>query len=109
MVKCSLMSQVVVGRPTVTYTSDFASASSKEFLDIQSARECGLTLNHLRDMIRTYIQMHRTDKYSQRSSITFPVQLNGRGFVYELSGCGFDCSCSHLFFRFHSCIKDGVP
>ena len=25
-----------------------------------------------------------------------PVWLNGWVFVYELSGCGFECSCSHL-------------
>ena len=29
------------------------------------------------DMIRTYNQMHRTDKYSQLSSIIWPVWLNG--------------------------------
>ena len=29
------------------------------------------------DMIRTYSQMHRTDKYSQHSSIIWPVWLNG--------------------------------
>ena len=76
MVKCSLMSQVVVGRPTVTYTSDFASASSKEFLDIQSARECGLTLNHVSDMIRTYSQIPCTEKYLQYSSVIWAVRLN---------------------------------
>ena len=32
--------------------------------------------------------MHRTDKYSQHSSIIWPVWLNGRVFVYELSGVG---------------------
>ena len=31
----------------------------------------------VRDMIRTYSQMHRTDKYSQHSSIIWPVWLNG--------------------------------
>ena len=38
----------------VTKTSDFAPASSKEFLDIQATIECGFTLKHVRDMIRTY-------------------------------------------------------
>ena len=46
-----------------------APASSKEFLDIQATVECGFTLNLVRDMIKTYNQMHRTDKYSQLSSI----------------------------------------
>ena len=34
--------------------SDFASASSKEFLDIQITIECGFTLKRVRGMIRTY-------------------------------------------------------
>ena len=51
--------------------------SSKEFLDIQATIECGLTLKRVRDMIRTYSQMHRTDRYSQNSSIIWPVWLNG--------------------------------
>ena len=38
----------------VTYTSDFAPASSKEFLDIQATIECGCTLKRVFDMIRTY-------------------------------------------------------
>ena len=32
----------------------------------------------------------------QHSSIIWPVWLNGWVFIYELSGCGLDCSCSHL-------------
>ena len=35
--------------------------------------------------------------------------LNGWVFVYELSGCGFESSCSHLNFRFHTCFKQRVP
>ena len=57
--------------------SDFAPASSKEFLDIQATTECGFTLKRVRDMIKTYSQMHRTDKYSQHSSIIWPAWLNG--------------------------------
>ena len=38
--------------------------------------ECGFTLKRVRDMIRIYSQMHRTDKYSQHSSIIWPVWLN---------------------------------
>ena len=41
----------------VTYTSDFAPALSKGFLDIQATIECVLTLNRVRDMIRTYSQI----------------------------------------------------
>ena len=39
--------------------------------------ECGFTLKRVRDMIKTYSQMHRTDKYSQHSSIIWPAWLNG--------------------------------
>ena len=38
----------------VTPLSDFAPASSKEFLDIQATIECGFTLTRVRDMTRTY-------------------------------------------------------
>ena len=51
--------------------------SSKEFLDIHATIECGFTLKHVHDMIRTYNQMQLTDKYSQHSSIIRPVWLNG--------------------------------
>ena len=40
----------------VTSPSDFAPASSKEFLDIQATTECGFTLKRVRDMTRTYNQ-----------------------------------------------------
>ena len=42
---------------TVTSPSDFAPASSKEFLDIQATVECGFTLKRVRDMTRTYSQV----------------------------------------------------
>ena len=53
--------------------------------------------------------MHRADKYSQHSSIIWPVWLNGWVFVYELNGCGFQSSCSQLNFRFCTCFEQGVP
>ena len=84
-------------------------ASSKDFLDIQVTVECGFTLKLVRDMIKSYNQMHRTDKYSQHCSIMWPVWLNGWVFVYELSGCGFVSRCSHLIFRYAACFKQGVP
>ena len=72
---------------------------------IWSLSECNWTRtqNHLfhkrvPDMIRIYSQMHRTDRYSQHSSIIWPVWPNGWAFVHELSGCGFESSCSHLNF-----------
>ena len=40
---------------------------------------------------------------------SWPGWLNGWVFVYELSGCGFQFSCSHLNFRFCACFEQGVP
>ena len=46
---------VLVSSPVaVTSPSDFAPASSKEFLDIQATIECGFTLKCVREMTRTY-------------------------------------------------------
>ena len=84
-------------------------ALSKKFLDIQATIEYGFTLKRVRDMTRTYSQMHRTDKYSQHSSIIWPIWLNGWVFVYERSGCGFESICNHLNFRFRVCFEEGVP
>ena len=56
------------------------------------ATPCSKQAPYRTDKYRTY----RTDKYSQNSSIIWPVWLNGWVFVYELSGCGFEFSCSHL-------------
>ena len=93
----------------VTSPSDFAPASSKEFLDIQATIECGFTLKRVRDMTRTYSQKHRTHKYSEHSSIIWPVWPNGWVFVQELSGSGFESSSSHFTFRFPACFEQGVP
>ena len=35
--------------------------------------------------------------------------LFGWVFVYELSGCEFESSCSHLNFRFRACFEQGFP
>ena len=75
----------------------------------QATTECGFTPKRVRDMIRTYSQMHRTDKYWQHCSIILPVWLNGWVFVYELSGCGLESSYSHLKFRFRACFEQEVP
>ena len=84
-------------------------ASRKDFLDIEVSIECELTLKHVRDMIGTYSQIHRTDKYSHYSSIIWPVWLNGWVFVFELSGCAFWLSCNHWNFRFGACFQQWVP
>ena len=62
---------VVVGSSAlaVSKPSDFPTISRKEFVDIQATRECGFTLKHVRDMTRTCSESHRTDKYTQLSSV----------------------------------------
>ena len=52
MVEYFLMNYVVVDLSPVPviYISDFASASSKEFLDIEAIMECKFTLNCVRDI-----------------------------------------------------------
>ena len=93
----------------VTQALDFAPACSKELLDIQATIECGFALKRVRDMARTHSQMHRTDKNSEHSSIILPVWSNGWVFVYELSGSGFESSCSDLNSGFCTCFEQGVP
>ena len=61
----------------VTSPSDFATASIKEFFDIQATIECEFTLKRVREMTKTYSQMHRTDKYLEISSMIWPVLPNG--------------------------------
>ena len=34
---------------------------------------------------------------------------HGWVFIYELSGCWFESSCTHLTFRFRACVEQGVP
>ena len=65
MVERLFTNEVVVGSSTVavSYSSDMVPASSKEFLDIQAIVECGLSVKLVRDMIKTYNHMPRTDKY----------------------------------------------
>ena len=92
-----------------TWNSDFTSASSKDFFDIKLTIECGFTLKFERDMIKTHIQIDCTDKYPQHSSIIWPVWLNRCVFVYELSGCGFESSRSHLKLKFLVNFEQGVP
>ena len=61
----------------LTSTSDFASALTKDFGDIQATIESGFTLKRVRDITKIHCQIHGTDKYSKYSSIIWPVWLNG--------------------------------
>ena len=62
---------------------------NKEFLDIQTTIECKFNLNRVYDMITTCYQMYSTDKYSQHSSIIWPVLLNGQMFAYKHLAVGW--------------------
>ena len=46
-------------------------------LTFRQTVECRFSLKLVCDMIIAYSQMHRSDKYSQHSSIIWPVWLNG--------------------------------
>ena len=51
--------------------------------------------------------MHHTEKYSQYSSIIWPVWLNGWEFVCELSDCGYElCCCYKSYFYFEAVIGE---
>ena len=51
----------------VTYTSDMAPVSRKEFIDTQASIECGFTLKHVPDMIKTYSQALTSVRVSPRN------------------------------------------
>ena len=55
----------------------------------------------LSDLIPSDCNWTRTHNHS--------VWPNSWVFVYELSGCGFESSCSHLNFRFRACFEQRVP
>ena len=57
--------------------------------------------------IRTH--NHLVHKRTLNHLAIWPAWLNGWVFVYELSGCGFESSCSHFTFRFRACFEQGVP
>ena len=105
-------------------TALYSCLGDKELLarsrrEIWSLSDCDWTRtqNHLvcnPEPLSLYItrrctQRHRTDKYSEHSSIIWPVWRSGSVFVYELSGFGFDSSFSHLNFKFRDCFEQRVP
>ena len=73
---------------------------TRSSLAFRQTIESRFTLKLVGDMIITYSQMHRTDKYSQPKSIIWSVWLNGWVFVHEPSGCGFESRCCHYMSLF---------
>ena len=82
---------------------------ARSSLTFRQTMECGFILKLVRNMIITYSQMHRTDKYSQHSSIIWPNWLNGWLFVYELIGNRFESRCRHLNLRYSTGFEQAVP
>ena len=62
---------------------------ARSSLTLKQTIECGFMLRLVHDMMITYNQMQHADKYSQHSTIIWPVWLNGWVFIQESSGCGF--------------------
>ena len=82
---------------------------AKSSLTFRQTIACRFTLKPVHNMIITYSQMRRTDKFSQHSSIIKPVWVSGWVFVYEVSGCAFESRCCHLNFRYGVCFEQGGP
>ena len=70
---------------------------------------------HCLYMLSSYDNFHLlphtqvTFTWLQLDSNPEPLSSYGWVFVYELSGFGFESSCSHLNFRFRVCFEQGVP
>ena len=73
------------------------------FDDISTALN-NLSLNH--SIIK---EISNIENESQDSVTATGLEPTTTKFVYELSGCGFESSCSHLNFRFRACFEQGVP
>ena len=82
---------------------------ARSSLTFRQTIRCGFTLKLVCGMILTHNQMHHTDKYSQQSSIIWPVWLNGWVFIYKLSGCGLESNYCQLNFIYGTCFEQGVP
>ena len=89
----------------VTYPSDFAPASIKEFLDIQATVEDGFTLKCVRDITRTYkssITLWKTTKRTSGDITNIFKKSNIYCYIKRASGtfCGkkhIDDYCSAEF------------
>ena len=71
MVQCLFSEELDVGWAAVAFTKNFRfpPCFEQRVLDIHTTIECGLTLKGVPDMIKTYSQRYRTEKYSELSPI----------------------------------------
>ena len=89
--------------PIVTSFSQQYSYYMQNFLIPREKTFCSFKNNTIQ------IKMLQKSKFKQLQLDSNPVWPNGWVFIYELSGYGFESSCSHLNFRFCACFKQGVP
>ena len=89
--------------------SDMVPARARSSLILTPTINSRFILKLAIDMIITYTQVHRTNKYSQHSSIIWAVWLNGLVFFYVQSGYGFKSHSCHLNFRYATCFEQWVP
>ena len=77
MVECSFITKWLWVRVQLQSlkTSDFAPASSKEFLDIQATIECGFTLKRVRDIIRTYSQYNHMNVLANENELLKYIEI----------------------------------
>ena len=67
---------------------------------------------NLFDKMRTLISISDCNWTGTHNHLVHKRTLNHLAklaFIYELNGCGFVPSCSHLNFRFRDCFQLGVP
>ena len=57
---------------------------------------------------RTHNHLVHKPTLNHLLNLVWPVWLNGWVFVYEIKGCWFEFSYSHLNFRFPVCSEQGV-
>ena len=65
----------------------------------------------LKDVQKSYVSWHwiLMQNLKENWLVLSTSLAKWLGFVYELSGCGFEFRCSHLNFRYRACFQQGVP
>ena len=74
--------------------------------------DCNLTQNH-NPLVHKWTLSHLAKLAKWLSCVEYLyvwcIWLHFTVFIYELHGCRFEPTCSHLNFRFCTCFKQGVP
>ena len=99
---------MVVGSNPVAVTSpsDFAPASSKEFLGIQATIECGFTLKRVRDMIITYNHYYCSCYYYHNKNVRYIFPGNEhKEFCEKIIKLYFNIEYTKFFYLLQKEIK----